>query len=119
MASASTTATNPYTDAEVTDMLDEVRDLAEEMYPDLDQRRKFLDDLDDELNAHKDDLQEQGLILQDMLDFCDEFLEKKSAAGGGSDAYSEYGDDGRGRNAAAELPGLRREAGRCVPEEDR
>ena len=59
-------------------MLDEIQELAESMYTDTQERDKFLDEIEVELKKNQGDMQEQGLFLQDMLDYCDEYMDKGS-----------------------------------------
>ena len=57
-------------------MLDEIQELAVSMHTGIQERDKFLDEIEVELKKNQGDLQEQGLFLQDMLDYCDEFIDK-------------------------------------------
>merc|ERR1719203_1999537 len=50
------------------------------MYDDEAERKKFLDGIGEQLAENKDDLQKQGMILQGILDHCDEVLLKKMPA---------------------------------------
>jgi len=58
----------PFTEEEVSQMHDEIRELAQQMYTNEDEYTQFLNELDGELAENKD-LQEQGHILLDVLEY--------------------------------------------------
>ena len=82
----------PFTEEEVNQMMDEIKELASQEYTSEDKYEQFLNDLDSELKEAKD-LQDRGHILLDVLEYL------QNPEEGGED--DEEDDEGRGGPSGA------------------
>ena len=97
----------PFTEDEVNQMMEEIRELAGQTYTNDEELNTFLSELDGELAENKD-LQEQGHILLDVLEYLQNPDEEEGEEEEGEEEEGEEGGGG----------GLRRRGGDVPPEDE-